>query len=130
MSKQDSTCAPRNIPRQPNRRGWTVHNDSSFLSDFRSEPGCYVVIASGVVQYVGSSNNVRRRMDAHGTFRWLHGAGVETPWGIFTSVHFIIKVRYSTKYGDWAMRELRLIRRLRPLLNVTHNNTKDGQRRV
>ena len=37
-----------------------------------------------------------------------------------------IKVAYSRKYGDWAMRELRLVNRLRPRFNSIHYIGKES----
>jgi len=84
-------------------------------------PGCYVIYLDGALSYIGQSSNVRKRISNH-RLRYGYGAGVITPWGQFSDC--CIKVRYSTKYGDWAMRELRLIRKLRPCLNCVGSTRK------
>lgn len=71
----------------------------------------------GALVYVGQSKNVRKRLEAH-KFNYSMGAGVRTPWGWFRTLYF--KVWNSKKYGDWAMVELRLIKRLQPKFNCVH----------
>lgn len=80
-----------------------------------AEPGCYVVYIDGKIAYIGQSINVRKRFSMHG-FNFAHYSNdYDTPWGQFDSV--VIKVRFGDRYGDWAMRELRLIKRIKPHLN-------------
>jgi len=68
-------------------------------------PCCYVVYsADGALLYVGQTLNLRDRFSAHKT------AGSFSP-------DARLKVRFGTRYGDWAMREARLIYRLRPPMN-------------
>lgn len=70
-----------------------------------SLPCCYVIFsAAGSVLYVGQTTNLRNR------FR-THRQGKAFPAGSY------FKARFGERYGDWAMRELRLIKRLRPPMN-------------
>lgn len=107
------------------------------LDDFPAAAGCYVVLCDPkfdpvlgkppgtCVLYVGQSTNLRARFRQHALsvpqmpakFRHLpYPAGfTSTPWGVFENVR--VKYRPSVRYGDWAMVELRLIRRLRPRFN-------------
>lgn len=82
---------------------WVRFTDLNMLPPF---PGCYVVYSpEGHLLYVGQSQNLRSRFSAHksnGSF----------PKG------FTLKVRFGDRFGDWAMREARLIYRLRPPLNA------------
>lgn len=107
---------------------WVEFGDLSLPSELLVKPACYVVFGDGRVQYVGSTMNMQRRLSKHGAVRVLYGASTETPWGIFRD--FKIKIRYSTKYGDWAMRELRLIRRLKPTQNLAMTGKKYRSRRI
>ncbi len=71
-------------------------------------PACYVVYSKGRHVYVGSAIHLRRRMGAH--------TSSSSPWCNMPDL--TVKYRPSVKYGDWAMVELRLIRRLLPELNM------------
>lgn len=73
-----------------------------------SVPGCYAFLIDGKVVYVGSSNNLALRMRAHRNC------------GKFPIESIELRIRPSKKYGDWAMIELRLIRRLKPVFNSKH----------
>jgi excinuclease UvrABC nuclease subunit len=79
-------------------------------------PGCYVVFGDGKLLYVGQASNVKLRMQSHAVGVYGYSAWITTPWGKYHDV--LVKVRRSDKYGDWAMRELRLIRRLKPPFNI------------
>lgn len=78
-------------------------------------PGCYAIYIADELVYVGQSVNLRLRFRRYG-FRRHHDLTFTTPWGEFRNVR--VKVCYSRRYGDWAMRELRLIRRLSPRFNT------------
>lgn len=128
MSEQDSTCAAgdRLWPFEscaPELKNWEAFYVDVRLQDFRREPATYVIFGDGVTQYVGSTKNLRARMSRRlptvlqmGRSHW--DWKVRTEWGDFDT--FEMKARYSTKYGDWLMRELRLIKRLKPACNVQH----------
>lgn len=78
-------------------------------------PGVYAIYFSNEVVYVGSSRDVRHRLYNHGINWCRYSSWIMTPWGHQRSLR--IKVRKSDVYGDWAMHELRLIRRLKPRFN-------------
>ena len=65
---------------------------------------CYCVYLDAELLYVGQTGNLRERFV-------YHAATKKFPQG------FYLKVRFGDRYGDWAMRELRLIRRLQPPMN-------------
>ena len=78
---------------------------------------CYAVYLNGQLCYIGSTNDLRNRFSGH-AFRHSYGNTFITPWGEFRlPLDFALKYRPSTKYGDWLMREARLIRRLQPVFN-------------
>jgi hypothetical protein len=56
---------------------------------------CYAIYVDGRLVYIG-----------------------QAPWG--SGSRIVVKYRQSRKYGDWAMVELRLIRRLSPSGNRVH----------
>jgi hypothetical protein len=87
------------------------------------EPAVYVIYVEGVASYVGQTVSLRLRFREH-KFMWGYGPEVQTPWGMAKDV--FIKASKSRKFGDWAMRELRLIRRLRPINNCIGNRRKAG----
>jgi hypothetical protein len=76
---------------------------------------CYAIFGDGRLVYVGSTENLAERMQGHGFKLARYSNTIHTAWGAFANV--IIKYRASLKYGDWAMVELRLIRRLQPTGN-------------
>lgn len=63
---------------------------------------CYVVVKDGKALYVGQTINLRARFYAHN--RFPKGAA--------------LKAKFGQRFGDWAMREARLIERLRPPMNI------------
>jgi predicted GIY-YIG superfamily endonuclease len=94
------------------RGNWTVYPDA---------PACYVVYSRGTLVYVGMAFNLRNRMSSH------HSGGSS---GWCNLPNLVVKYRPSRKYGDWAMVELRLIKRLRPPCNAQHCGTiKSAHRR-
>ena len=68
---------------------------------------CYVFLFDGMVIYVGSTGNFRLRLSAHRS-ALLNDIDPE---------RLSIKIHRGHRYGDWLMREARLIRRLQPRLN-------------
>lgn len=96
-------------------KNWTVYKDA-WLPRFPHAPGVYVVFGDGQLLYVGSSTDLYKRI-VHGHCIGVRGYGglITTPWGKFKNV--CIKCRVSKRYGDWAMREVRLIHRLNPPFN-------------
>lgn len=88
---------------------------------------CYAIFGDGELLYVGSTECLAARTRGHKiqfqqVIRAADGGGatrlnvVSTPWGDFKNV--TIKYRPAVKFGDWAMVELRLIRRLQPRGNT------------
>jgi hypothetical protein len=63
-----------------------------------------VFYIDGEIVYIGSTANLQQRM--------------RTPWG---KGRLTLKYAISKRYGDWLMREARLIGRLRPPHNVVGN---------
>lgn len=85
------------------------------LGTMRGNAACYVVFGDGRLIYIGSTINMQSRFHQHNIVFARYSHSVDTPWGRFRDV--TIKYRPSMKYGDWAMIELRLIRRLQPTGN-------------
>jgi len=79
-----------------------------------SAPACYVIYMDGRLVYIGQTSNIKTRLSNH-DFRYDYGNAIITPWGQCQKLK--MKVNYGRRYGDWAMRELRLIKRLKPSLN-------------
>lgn len=67
---------------------------------------CYVIQLDGKTIYVGQTLNLRDRFYSHTLHR-------QHPREQIT-----LKVKFGQRYGDWAMREARLVERLKPILNV------------
>lgn len=74
----------------------------------QSLPGCYAIYADGELVYIGQAVNVRSRLSSHGYLlnHTLRGRAIS------------FKVRFGERAGDWAMREYRLLKRLKPNQNV------------
>lgn len=72
--------------------------------------GVYAIYFDGDLVYIGSGVNLQGRITAHEWFL-RHSIDWQTPGRV------VIKFRRSRRYGDWAMIELRLLRRLSPRLN-------------
>lgn len=88
--------------------GWKLFRLPAVLP---RAPGVYAVYLDGALTYIGQTVDLRNRMSEH-DIRHGYAQNIITPWGDAKDV--VLKVGTSRKYGDWAMRELRLIRRLRP----------------
>lgn len=101
-----------------------VHLDPAFQAFFPRKPACYVVYLDGVLSYIGQTNNLRTRIAGHGIDLCRYSEGYQTPWGSFDSV--VVKARFGTSMGDWAMREIRLIARLAPPMNCVGSTRKRG----
>lgn len=93
---------------------WVSYEDASMAA-FPRKPACYVIYLDGQLSYVGQTTDLAKRMSMHG-IRMGYGASVLTRWGPYRSV--AVKSRFGVRYGDWAMREARLIHRLQPALNT------------
>ena len=84
-------------------------------------PGCYVIYGDDEILYIGQAMDVKKRIKSHGIYS-RYTESFFTPWGQYGRVK--IKIHYGVKYGDWAMRELRLIRRLQPKCNCVYSIKK------
>lgn len=84
-------------------------------------PGVYVFFFDGRPVYIGSSNNLQGRLWQH-RFEYARvSSDQHTPWGFQPGYTVITgKLRVSFRYGEWAMTELRLIKRLQPRYNIHH----------
>lgn len=99
------------------KHGWNTYD---YLSGLRGLPNiacCYAVYFDGSLRYIGSTNDLRNRFSGH-AFRHSYAKSFITPWGEFDlPLSITIKYSASRRYGDWLMREARLIRRLKPVFN-------------
>lgn len=101
----------------------TCSTDVYWHGDYKTEPAVYAIYVDGVLSYVGQTVNLRNRMKMH-NIRFSYGNSIIIPWGDGCCKSCVVKASYSLRYGDWAMRELRLIRRLSPQYNVLHANKR------
>jgi hypothetical protein len=85
---------------------------------------CYAVYVDSEVAYVGSTECLATRLHKHGIGIAGYSSSIKTPWGWFGNV--VIKYRPSRKHGDWAMVELRLIKRIQPKFNRRHIRARRG----
>lgn len=90
---------------------------------FPRKPACYAIYLDGVLSYIGQASDLCKRISSHG-LRIGYGGAAITKWGCFSSV--VIKARFGTRRGDWAMREIRLIDRLQPKYNCVGAQKKRG----
>jgi excinuclease UvrABC nuclease subunit len=76
--------------------------------------GVYAFFIDGALAYIGQSANLEARL-RHYQARHDYGDGFFSKWG--SHKHLVIKIKIGRRFGEWAMREQRLIRRLSPPLN-------------
>lgn len=97
--------------------GRWVAFDPIYPRSLPRAPGVYVISLDGVAVYVGQSADIRGRLGAH-NIRPGYGGELITPWGSISPAPAIQgRAKISRRFGDWAMWELRLIRRLQPKFN-------------
>ena len=79
--------------------------------------GVYAIYIGGELVYVGQSVDVQNRFHGH-NLRFGYSPCILTPWGEYPiNTPITVKVKLSRRRGDWAMWEIRLIHRLRPIFN-------------
>lgn len=100
------------------KRGTWVTVSNPMHADFPPVACCYVFIFDNKWVYVGSTMNLKLRMRGY-KLDFNYDSYVVTPWG--TAKSFVLKYKPSVWHGDWAMHELRLIKKLQPRLNATHS---------
>lgn len=107
------SCVPRNEEFfvMGNWKEWSF---GIYSKQLPRVPACYVAYLDGKLVYVGQTCDLYKRFYQH-NIRFGYSDYVITPWGNCKKV--TIKYRLSRKYGDWAMTELRLIKRLQPVQN-------------
>lgn len=89
-----------------------------------SKPCVYAVYFDDVLVYVGQSNSLSNRFSGH-AFRFGYGKNIHTPWeDLPQKTRIDIKAKFSERLGDWAMWEIRLIRKLKPIYNTHHKQNR------
>ena len=89
-----------------------------------NKPCVYGVYFNDDLVYIGQSTSLSNRFSGH-AFRWGYAKNIHTPWQVISSdVRIDIKAKFSERLGDWAMWEIRLIRRIKPLFNTHHRNAR------
>jgi excinuclease UvrABC nuclease subunit len=77
-----------------------------------NKPGVYAIYDGTQLVYIGSTSSLRNRFGMHKK--------------LMNGLNFAhIKVSFSSSYGDWTKRELRLIKRLNPELNKHSTRVRD-----
>jgi hypothetical protein len=91
-------------------------------SRLREVGGCYALYGDGLLLYIGSTRDLDSRLREHinryamyDKTRPLIG---DRAGGTRHVTEWVIKYRIARFYGEWATRELRLLRRLSPPLNA------------
>ena len=103
---------------------WKKYKLFPIKEELPNKPCVYAIFFDGNLVYVGQSNSLTNRFAGH-AFRFGYGKNIQTPWdSIPDDVKIEIKAKFSEKLGDWAMWEIRLIRRLKPIYNVHHLNKR------
>lgn len=104
---------------------WIEHDPLSLkYSGVRNDPCVYCVQIDGITVYVGSTRQFRTRFCEH-KFRNGYENNIHLPWCSIANTHKLtVKVGFTKRYGDWVMRELRLIRRLKPDFNIAHKSPR------
>lgn len=78
-----------------------------------TSPCCYVIYFDGKLGYIGSTDNLRARLAKH--------IYLKPDWRL---LNIKIKAKFPRRFGEWAMTEIRLIRRLKPNLNKNGKITR------
>jgi len=92
-----------------------------------SKPCVYAVYFDKELVYIGQTNSLKNRFGGH-AFRYGYAKNIHTPWQDVPSfVKIQIKAKFTERLGDWAMWEIRLIRRLKPLFNKHHRDKRKEQ---
>lgn len=82
----------------------------------QSVGACYAIYGDGKLFYIGSTKNLNKRILQHKSAKSIRRKksweSWVTIWGTFKTI--LVKYRPAKVYGDWAMVELRLIKRLNP----------------
>lgn len=105
-------------------RNWRLYRLFPVQDELPRKAGCYAIYLDGQLVYIGQSNDIRNRFSEH-KIRYCYSKEVATPWGDFPDTSIItVKVKESRRLGDWAMWEIRLIRRLRPVFNRHHRRAR------
>jgi excinuclease UvrABC nuclease subunit len=95
---------------------------------FPDAPCVYAIYFDGDLVYVGQTTSLSNRFGGH-AFRYSYGKSIITPWQeVPSDTRITIKASGSLRLGDWAMREIRLIRRLKPIFNTHHKNKRRSQK--
>ena len=103
---------------------WVGYSLVPKHSHLPNKPCVYALYFDGVLSYVGQTNGLSNRFSGH-AIRYGYGQELITPWGDFPKTTKItVKAKFSERYGDWAMWEIRLIHRLKPVLNTHHKNKR------
>jgi hypothetical protein len=92
--------------------------------NFPNRACVYAVYFDGDLVYIGQSSSFSNRFSGH-AFRYGYGKNIHTPWAdVSDTTKIDIKVKFSERLGDWAMWEIRLIRRLKPKFNQHHRKKR------
>lgn len=105
---------------------WKIYDYFEFKwPELEERPGCYVIYLDGQLSYIGQASNIKARVSSYRP-RFGYGNTIFHLVGGKEGIckQYLVKVRYSSRIGDWAMREIRLIKRLQPPLNNTHGGKK------
>lgn len=92
--------------------------------------GCYVIYAQepncdNAVVYVGQAADVKSRIRNHKIDCQKYSSNIYTPWKIYPpATKLTVKIKYQRLLGDYAMREIRLIHRLKPCFNIVGKRRK------
>lgn len=93
-------------------------------SGFPNKPCVYCVYFDDDLVYIGQTNSLSNRFSGH-SFRYGYGRNIITPWATLSDdVKIDIKAKFSERLGDWAMWEIQLIRRIKPIFNTHHKNKR------
>lgn len=95
------------------KKKWILHNPE--IGAIPAKPGVYCLISDGEVIYIGQSVNLQHRIRQHR----IHN-GFSPQHRIPKAENISCKYKLSAVFGDFAMWEMRLIRRLKPKFNCTH----------
>ncbi len=83
--------------------------DIDWGKEIPERPGVYALYLENSLLYIGSSSNLKSRLNNHPFVRRSDSVRTDFKY---------LKFKVCSKYGEWLMLEARLIKRAKPPLNL------------
>lgn len=94
-------------------------------NDFPDESGCYAIYCDGNLAYIGSSQNIKKRLVRGHLASFFYSRNEKKwclPWWELTECQDL-HIKCSVRIKNWLQDEIKLIKRLRPKANSKHKGS-------